>query len=461
MRRRFISNPFRGRVLALTMCLLGGSIPALLDAQTLGADRLRIDGAISVARALQTGLANNQSIRASQADARAMGAERRATRSQTLPQISANTYLSYGDSPNILSTAGGVMPQNYLGVPQKGFADQNLTLMVPLYTGGRLNHLVRAATERERAANADTTGVEAETALKVKEAYYRAQLSAEMAHVTQVRLDAAAELVRTTRAQFEAGKGLESSVRRVEAEQADAQRALTTAKNARNKALLDLKMAMGVRLDSEIVLSDPLAFTPPSGDITTFLTVAARKRPELLAARARFASSQHQTDAMRGAQGVQVYGMAMADGFSSQPTGTRGGYTLGLVASFPLWDSGQRRSETAQARAQEERTSAELHDLELRVANEVQQAWLDIQTAAENYRTAQSALQSAQSAYDVTAVRVQNQKGLLVEQLDALAALTQARGNLAQALYDHSLAVAQLERATAGIRSEPTPGGKP
>ena len=37
------------------------------------------------------------------------------------------------------------------------------------------------------------------------------------------------------------------------------------------------------------------------------------------------------------------------------------------------------------------------------------------------------ALQAAQSAYDVTALRVQNQKGLLVEELDALAALTQAR----------------------------------
>ncbi len=426
--------------------------------QTLGSDRLQISGSLSVDRAVQIGLQENLMIRASRADARAMAAETGVARSQTRPQVSANTYLSYGDSPNILSTVGGVMPTNYLTVPQKGLADQNLTLMVPLYTGGRLGQAVQAAMERERAAQADTDGVQADTVLKIKGACYRSLLAVETVRVAQARMDAASEMVRTTQALFAAGKGLESSVRRVEAELADAQRVVTTATNAQVKALLDLKAAMGVRLDSVIALSDPLTYAPPRGDLNSYLTQAGRSRPELRAAQARLASARHQTGATRSAQGAQVYGMAMVDGFTSQPTGTRSGYTVGLVASFPLLDGGQRRSETAAAKAQEERTVAELRDLELRVANEVQQAWLDVETAAQNYRTAQSALQSAQSAYEVTVLRVQNQKSLLVEQLDALAALTQARGNVAQALYDHSIAVAQLERAAASPTSNPPSG---
>lgn len=422
-------------------------VPAV--GQTLGADRLQISGSLSVDRAVQIGLQENLMIRASQADARAMAAATGVARSQTRPQLSANTYLSYGDSPNILSTVGGVMPTNYLTVPQKGLADQNLTLMVPLYTGGRLGQAVQAALERERAARADTGGVQAETVLKIKGAYYRSLLAVETVRVAKARMDAASEMVRTTQAQLAAGKGLESSVRRVEAELADAQRVVTTATNAQSKALLDLKAAMGVRLDSVIDLSDTLRYAPPLGDLASYLTQAGRSRPELLAAQARLASARHQTGSTRSAQGAQIYGMAMADGFTSQPTGTRSGYTVGLVASFPLLDGGQRHNETAIAKAQEERTGAELRDLELRVANEVQQAWLDVETAAQNYRTAQSALQSAQSAYEVMVLRVQNQKSLLVEQLDALAALTQARGNVAQALFDHSTAVAQLERVAA------------
>jgi outer membrane protein TolC len=55
--------------------------------------------------------------------------------------------------------------------------------------------------------------------------------------------------------------------------------------------------------------------------------------------------------------------------------------------------------------------------------------------------------QSFKEAYDVMVLRVENQRSILLEQLDALAALTQSRANLAQALYDHSIAVARLQRA--------------
>lgn len=433
--------------LATGIALLGSLRSAPAEAQTLGADRLRIRGPLTLAQAVQTGLRENLMARAAQADVKAATAATRIARSQRLPQLSANTYLTYGDFSNIFSTAPTVTPGNSLLVPSQGYADQNLTLMVPVYTSGRLEYQTRAASDRERAAVSEAAGVQTEIVLRIEEPYYRALLAAENVRAAQARVDAAAELVKTTQALFSAGKGLEASVRRVEAEQADAQRLLTTARNGQAKALLDLKAAMGVRLESEITLADALAFTPPTGDLAAQLADAARLRPELRAARARVSAAGHQTSAIRGSQGPQVYGMAMADGLTSHPTGTREGYSVGLVISLPLLDGGQRQAETAQARAAEERAQAEARDLELRIANEVQQSWLDVQTAAENYRTAQTALTAAQAAYDVTALRVQNQKGLLVEQLDALAALTQARSNGAQALYDHSIAVAHLKRA--------------
>jgi outer membrane protein TolC len=417
------------------------------QSQTLDAEPPEIQGPLTLMQAVQTGLRANLMVRAAHADVRAATAETAAARSQTRPQLSANTYLSLSDSGNILYTAGNVMPQNYLNVPQKGFGDQNVALMIPLYTGGRLNNLVHAAGERERAVDSDLDQVRADTTLRIKEAYYRSQLAVEMHKAAQARMDTAVEMVRTAQAQFAAGKGLEAAVRRLEAEQAGAQRDLTTTRTGQAKALLDLKAAMGVQLNSDIALADALVFASPAGDLPAQLAQSAKVRPELLAACARFAAYRHQTGAARAAQGPQVYGMGMADGFSSQPTGTRGGYTLGVVLSLPLLDGGQRRAETAQAQAQEERAEAELKDLELRVANEVQQAWLDLEAAAENYRSAQSAVQAAQAAYDVTALRVQNQKGLLVEQLDALAAITLARGNVALSLYDHALAAARLQRA--------------
>jgi outer membrane protein TolC len=447
MRRPKTNRPAAIPLAGIGCALLRLIVPAPVAAQTLGADRPQIQGPLTLAQAIRVGLSSNLMVAAAHADIRAAEAEKSAAISQTRPQVSANTYVSQGNTGNILATVGNVMPPNTLNVPQKGFADQNLTLMVPLFTGGRLQALVRAAAARERAVVADLDGVRAETSLQIKEAYYHTLLAVERVKAAKARVDATTEMVRTTQAQYAAGKGLEAAVRRVEAERAAAQRDLTFASTAQTKALLDLKMAMGVRLDSDITLTDPLVFAPPSGDLNSQLAAAVQTRPALLASRARLAALRQQTGAARAAQGPQVYGMAMADGFTSQPTGTRSGYTLGAVLSLPLLDGGQRRAETAQVQAQQERAEAELRDLELRVANEVQQAWLDLAAAAENYRTALSGLQAAQAAYNVTALRVQNQKGLLVEQLDALAALTLARGNVAEALFDHMLAAARLQRA--------------
>src|SRR5262249_33843750 len=153
----------------------------------------------------------------------------------------------------------------------------------------------------ERAAVADVAEVQAETALRIREAYYRVLLAAEFARVAQARVDAGAALLETTRAQVEAGKGIEASLRRVEADLADGQRALTTARNDQAKMLLDLKAAMGVHLDSDITLSDTPGFLPPKDDLDSALKEANANRPELKAARKRIASAEAQTSAAKGA----------------------------------------------------------------------------------------------------------------------------------------------------------------
>ncbi len=396
---------------------------------------------------MEIGLRENLTIQASRADVEAAAAGTRIARSMTRPQISANSFLKAGDSANIFHTTPDVSPVNYNLIPPQGYANLNLTLMFPLYTGGRLNGLVHAASERQRATLADVGGVQAEMALMLKDAYYRALLAAEFVKVAQARVDAGKELVRTMQVRLDAGKGIEADVRRAEAELADAARMMTTSRNDQAKALLDVKTVMGIHPESDITLSDTLSFVPPVGDVESSLAEAARTRPELAAVRARLSASQAQTGSVKGSLQPQIYAGIMANAFASHSMRNGTGYAAGLTISFPLFDAGQRQAAVAQARAQQLRAAAESQNMELRVSNEVRQAWLDIETAAENYRTSQTALLAAQSAYDVIALRVQNQKSILVEQLDALAALTRARANLSQSLYDHSLAAAKLMRA--------------
>jgi outer membrane protein len=421
--------------------------PIISHAVIPGGDRPTISGSLTVQQAVSIGMKSNLSIQALAAQEKAAQQDTRAARAMTMPQISANTFLSTGNNSNMLATTPGVEPTNTMDIPPNLFGDQNLTLMAPLYTGGKLSNLVKSSSEKAKAASADVNSGKSSVSFMIKEAYYRALLASEIVKVAQSRVKADEELVKNAENMFEAGKGIDASVSRAKAELSDAHQMLTSSRNNEAKAMLDLKSAMGVRLDSDIALTDRLQFLQPEGNLQTSLEQAMQNRPEIQSARAMLSSSRAMVGVSRGSLQPQIYGAVMGDAFAARnaPSGT--GYSVGAVISFPLFDAGQRKAELEQAKAGEMKALADEKNVELGVANEVSQAWLDIQTSEQNYLTAQKAVQSAQAAYDVTALRVENQKGIQVELLDAITALTQARSNLAQALYDHMFAAARLQRA--------------
>lgn len=356
--------------------------------------------------------------------------------------------------PNMLRTMG-VEPQAMQMAPEGGFVDANLMLMAPLYTGGYLQGLVAAALAREQAAKADALGLRAEVALRIRESYARALYGAELVKAQRARVKAAEAMVQNAQAQLDAGKGIEATVRRAEAELAEAQRELRTFENDRTKLLLDLLAEMGASMDTPVVLAESPAFASPPRTLEESITAADSTRGELLAARQRALAAGGQVSSAEGALRPQVYGFAMGDAFGPRDAmGRNAGYTVGLTVSLPVFDGGMRRSEVTAARAMRERAMAEADRWKIQVEKEVRQAWLDIETAAQNYRSSEAALSAAQSAYDVIVVRVEAGKAILVEQLDALAALTRARANLAQALYEHQLAIAKLSRAIGETSTE-------
>jgi outer membrane protein len=422
-------------------------LAVLFTAGTAAAQQPEPPQKLSRAEAIAYGLQRSPIVRSSLAEVAAARAATGAARGRTGIQISASGFASTGNMPGILQSPMGIEPQSLVLSPDGEFFDLNLMLMAPLYTGGYLPALVAAAVAREQAAIAEASGVRAEVALRIRETYARVQLTAELVKAQRARLAAAEAMVRNARAQLEAGKGIEAWVRRAEAELEEAKRDLAMVENEREKLILDLLAEMGSPLEATVDLVDTLALELPQTTLTSRIEAAKNTRGELLAARRREESATRQVAAAEGALRPQVYGFAMGDAFSPRDMGRNSGYTVGLAVSLPLADGGMRRSEIAAARAMKERARADVARWELQVEKEVRQAWLDLDTSQKNVGSAEAAAVAAQSAYEVIAVRVEAGKGILVEELDALAALTRAKANMAQALYEREIALARLDRA--------------
>lgn len=406
------------------------------------------DPGLSVDDAVRFALHNSPAIQSARAELGAASAEVAAAKARLGPQVSVTGFTSQGNMPMILQGPMGSDPRAAVASSEDYHSDLNLMLMLPFFTGGYLEGALSAARAARDARDAEADDVAAEVAFMVRRSYAEALYAGAAVEVEQARREAAEAMVSVARAQLETGRGIEATVKRAEAELAEARQSLTLTTNDRTKMLLDLLAEMGASMETLPTLTDPNSFQPVQGSLEEFLNEASLRRGSLRAARQRVRMAEGQLASARGSSQPQIFGFAMGDVFAPKDgMGRRSGYRLGLMASIPVLDGGMRRSEAAAARAMVERAKAELRAMEIRTEREVRQAWLDVETSARNYETAQAGLLAARSSYDVIAVRAEAGKALLVEQLDASTALTRARREVARSTADHTIAKARLLRA--------------
>jgi len=406
---------------------------------------------LSLRDALRIAAQNNVTLKQMQADADASSASARSAKAQTKPSLSMTTYGTFGDASNTLSTSPGVEPRNVTRVPPHPFADQNLMLMVPLLTGGRLRNSLTAARRQGEAAHLSVQASRLTVAEALTEDYTIAALQQALVGVAQARLTAEDEQVRVTQEKVVVGRSAPVDLLREQAEQADARQALHTAQNNAVLALVNLKTALGVSQESSIVLSDDLDALSGAGvTLSVSLQEALRRaevrRPELAAAQKQVEAAQAGVSATEGAYSPQVYGVAMGDAMTGQGVG-RAGYTVGLTASLPLYDGGQRKADVDRARARMDRARADALQARQTVDQQVASVWLTLQTATAQVQAASAGVAAAQESYNLANLRYNAGKSVTAERLDALSALTRAQGTLAQAKAGIVIARADLQAA--------------
>jgi multidrug efflux system outer membrane protein len=423
--------------------------PAVSIAQNSSDLPVITNSSLSYQDALAFAMRGNFDLKVAQDNLSAARAAAAASKASLMPGWSTTTYGAYGDMQSILSSSPGVSPQNILNTSRRGFADQNLALMAPIYTGGKLQKLALSARLDEKSLSMSESAARFDVAESVIEDYTLAALDNDLILVAKSRVDDEVEQVRVTQENVEQGHSAPVDLLREQAELADSNQELTSAQNDEQIALVNLKDAMGVSQESTIVISDTLdslnAVQQPPGSLSDVLQLADTRSPVIKAAEYQADAATADVGAAKGAFSPQVYGVAMSDA-SSMGGVNNVGYTVGIAASLPLYDAGQRRDEVDSAKAK----LASLRDGALRVKQQVErnaaEAWLNLQTANALLQSAEAGMTAAQQSYDLENMRYNAGKSIAAERLDALTALVKAREAESAARASQVITKAKLEQ---------------
>jgi outer membrane protein TolC len=412
---------------------------------------------LSLKSAIERGLRYNLGlIEANQASAD-VRAERLRALSALLPQLSANGRQGYENLsfkeiglklppipglPALPSTSGGF-----------GYQDARVSLGQSLYNA-ELRNQYRARKSDERASMFSLKDSRDVVVFAVGTAYLQVIASAARVETARAQLASADELDRQTANRVKNEVSPEIDSIRSQVERQSAEQRLTNATNQLEKDKLTLARIVGLAVDQNFELSDPLAYHSLSG-ITreTATEEAVRSRADLRSAEASVKAAEFTVRAQK-AQRLPVVSVSADYGGAGANVGNFNRvYTVGANISAPIFTGGRIHADIEQAQADLTRREAEYADLKGRVAYDVRIAWLDLSASDSSAKVAQRNKSLAERALVQSQDRYTNGVTNYLEVVQAQEAVISAGENYIESLFSYNVAVISLARAIGGAET--------
>ncbi|TFG87993.1 MAG: TolC family protein [Gemmatimonadales bacterium] len=331
------------------------------------------------------------------------------------------------------------------------------TLTWNLWTAGRLSAArgaaaeVLAATEWERDAVRDGVIFTAEAA------YYNVLLAAEQVDIAQQAQIASAEALRVTEAAFEQGTASRFDLLRARVEEANREAPVVQARNRLLLQNLQLLRVCGLPHGTTISLTDSLAGVAPAEQLDALLERMHDRSPELRALTHAVAARRQSVSLAKAARGpvVQFQGRYALQGqwddsIFPDENGAVTSASAALAVSLPVFDGFTAKAGIQRSRADSRSAEIELERVTRDRDLSVRQAHLNLENALAALEGRREGADLATEAYRLAVVRLENGLATGLERLDAELAMTEARVQLAESLYNCNLAEAGLKLAVGG-----------
>ncbi|HYW51866.1 MAG TPA: TolC family protein, partial [Gemmatimonadaceae bacterium] len=265
----------------------------------------------------------------------------------------------------------------------------------------------------------------------------------------------AADLLRIARETLRAGTGVALDVTRAESQLVGTRSQLIAARVEREKARLELRRMINIRLDQPVQLTDRL----DAGDLdvpdeATALATAERLRPELVLLDEQLRAAQLSARAIHSERLPTVSALA-DDGFIGRRIGENmlNTWTWALRVTVPVFEGGRRQAREREQSYVEQELVARRNDVLSQVSVDVHSALLDAASTREAVAAAQERLKLAEQ--EVSQARDRFTAGVSgnLDVTTALLGLSAARTQLVDALATRQLARISIARSQGAISS--------
>ena len=315
----------------------------------------------------------------------------------------------------------------------------NLSVTIPLYTGGKVEGNIDVAKLGKTNAQEDILRVEQATKYSAIEGYYGLLAYQDL----QGHLD-------NVQAQYNVGTKAKVDVLSSDVSLANAKTTAITADNNVAIAESNLNNILGLPLETKLNLADhQLPFDTYNISLQEATDYAMKYRPEVLQAAIAVQQAERNIDIADAGNKPTVAitgGNNWADNTFPGIDANKRSWNIGAGVTYNFYDGGATKAKVNQAKQdllvarETEQKTREAVQLE------VKQAYLNIRSAAQKVEETQTVVDQAHENYRIQNIRYQAGVGINLDVLDAQLSLNEAQVNHIQALYDYNVGIAKLEQ---------------
>lgn len=378
------------------------------------------------------------------------------SRAGLLPQLNFQGSYYYGNafaaSPGLLSATTPAGPGGISGFPSSfgneasNYYIYRFTVNQLLFDFGKTPGQVAGSRASLQQAGEDLAGTRQQVALDTRTAYYGYLSALKALKVAEENVRQNQELLKQAQGFYQAGVRARIDVTKAEANLFDAEAGLIRAKNLVNVSRVGLMTVLGLKTWPYGALEDILEVEDRPQNLDDLRAQALNQRPEIL--RNRYQQEGGQA-AIRVARAgfYPALNSTASYGWQGATYPLNDSWWLGVTMNVPLFQGLGTANSLRQARANLRASKANAEVLTLDITKEVEQTFLDVNSAREVIRATKKAREAAAENLRLAAGRYKTGVGNIIEVTDAQVQFAQADLNYVRALYDYRVAEAKLDKA--------------
>lgn len=327
----------------------------------------------------------------------------------------------------------------------------SMSFSLPLFTSGRLVSGYKQARYNLQSTEEALRQSKHVTVFNTKRAFYGYLLAEEFVKVAEEAVEVTEKHFKNVKSLYKVGIASKFDLLRSEVQVANLKPQLIRARNNLKIAELSLKTLLGLDLSKFVKIKGDLAYEAFEPDLEACLTRALLNRPEISQLRYQ---KQMAGEALKLARAVNLPTLALAgtynfwaDKLNFRKDIWQSYYAVNLVLTVPLFNGFTTSARVAQSKAMIKEIGLNQKGLRDMVKFEVRQAILRIKEAKESLLSQEKNVEQAQESLRIAELNFSEGLATTLDVSSVQAALSQAKTNYSQALYDYVISLAELDRA--------------